>query len=106
MDEGGGEDGGCVMPKNGRVGWKEGNAKGALASVELGGGLREVQVSCNVGLTVSVADPDPGSGSFLTPRSGIEGPGWVKNQDPDPGSWILDEHPGTYFRELRNNFLG
>ncbi len=24
-------------------------------------------------------------------------PGWVKNQDPDPGS---------YFRELRNNFLG
>jgi hypothetical protein len=26
----------------------------------------------------SVADPDPGSGAFLTS-------GWVKNQDPDPG---------------------
>jgi hypothetical protein len=31
--------------------------------------------------------------------------------DPDPG-WekilirIRDEHPGSYFRELRNNFLG
>ncbi len=44
----------------------------------------------------SVADPDPGSGAFLTPGSGAlltpgfgvfltPGPGWVKNQDPDPG---------------------
>jgi hypothetical protein len=30
-----------------------------------------------------------------------------KNQDLDPGSGILirDEHPGSYFRKLRNNFL-
>jgi hypothetical protein len=29
-------------------------------------------------------DPDPGSGAFLTPW--IRDPGWVKNQDPNPGS--------------------
>jgi hypothetical protein len=29
----------------------------------------------------SVSDPDPRSGAFLTLD-----PGWVKNQDPDPGS--------------------
>jgi hypothetical protein len=28
----------------------------------------------------SVADPDPGSGPFLT-----RDPGWIQNQDPDPG---------------------
>jgi hypothetical protein len=28
-------------------------------------------------------------------------PGWKKNPDRDP-----DEHPGSYFRELGNNFLG
>jgi hypothetical protein len=37
----------------------------------------------------SVADPDPGSGALLTPGSGIR---------------IRDEQPGSYFRELRNNF--
>ncbi len=31
-------------------------------------------------LAGSVADPDPGSGAFLTPGSGMG-----KNQDPDPG---------------------
>ncbi len=31
----------------------------------------------------------------------IRNPGWVKNLDPDPG-----EQPGSYFRQLRNNFLG
>jgi hypothetical protein len=35
----------------------------------------------------SVADPDPGSESFLTPGSGL---------------W--DEHLGSYFRELRKKF--
>jgi hypothetical protein len=30
----------------------------------------------------SVADPDPGSGTFLTPGSGIRD---GKKQDPDPG---------------------
>jgi len=34
-------------------------------------------------LTVSVADPDPGSGAFLTPW--IRDPGWVESQHPDPG---------------------
>jgi hypothetical protein len=34
---------------------------------------------------ISVADRDPGSGAFFTPES-IRDPGWVKSQDPDPGS--------------------
>jgi hypothetical protein len=31
-----------------------------------------------------------------------------KKSDPDPGSGsgIRDEHPGSYSRELRNNFFG
>ncbi len=33
----------------------------------------------------SVADPDPGSGAFLTPGSWIRDPGWVESQHPDPG---------------------
>jgi hypothetical protein len=47
-------------------------------------------------MTISVADPDPGSGAFLT-------------LDPDPGSgigfsgsWI----PTPYFLELSDKFLG
>jgi hypothetical protein len=66
----------------------------------------------------SVADPEPGSGAFLTLGSGIrdEQPGfpdhiseclekmfWVKilkflNADPGSGmekSWIRDKHPGS-----------
>ncbi len=42
-----------------------------------------------VNISLSVADPEPGSGALLT-----------------PGSRIRDEYPGSYFRELRNNFLG
>ncbi len=34
---------------------------------------------------ICVADPDPGSGTFLTSGSGIQDPGWVKYQDPDLG---------------------
>ncbi len=45
----------------------------------------------------SVADPDQGSGAFLTPRSGIR-----NRFFPDPGSRI----PNPYFWELRDNFLG
>jgi hypothetical protein len=44
---------------------------------------------------------DPNSGAFLTPGSGILDPWWVKDMIR-----IQDEHPGSYFRELRNNFLG
>ncbi len=46
----------------------------------------------------SVADPDPKSGAFLTPGSGIE-------KIPETGSWIRDEHPGSYFWELSIRFL-
>jgi hypothetical protein len=46
-----------------------------------------------------VADPDPGSGAFLIPGSGI--------QIRDPGKiWIRDEHPRSFLRELRNSILG
>ncbi len=48
-------------------------------------------------LPTSVADPDPGSGAFLTPESGIP-----KRFFPDPGSRI----PNPYFWELIDNFLG
>jgi hypothetical protein len=37
----------------------------------------------------SVAEPDPESGAFLTPGSGIR-----------------DEQPGSYSLELRNHFIG
>jgi hypothetical protein len=43
----------------------------------------------------SVADPDPGSGAFLTPGSGIRDPGFEMGKKSISG-----------FRELRNNFLG
>jgi hypothetical protein len=47
----------------------------------------------------SVADPDPGSGAFLAPGFGIQDGYKIKIR-------IRDEHPGSYFRELRNNFFG
>jgi hypothetical protein len=45
---------------------------------------------------------DPGSGAFLTSGSGMG------NKKSRSGSGILiwNERPGSYFRELRNNFLG
>jgi hypothetical protein len=46
----------------------------------------------------SVADPDPGSGAFLTPGSGM-------GRKIASGSGIRDEQPGSYFLELRNHFL-
>jgi hypothetical protein len=47
----------------------------------------------------SVADPDPGSGAFLTSGSG-------RGRKSASGSGIRDEQPGSYFPELRNNFFG
>ncbi len=41
---------------------------------------------------------DPGSGAFLTPGSGIRDGQKIKIR-------IRDEHPESYFRELRNNFF-
>ncbi len=49
------------------------------------------------------ADPDPGSGAFLTPGSGIR---VGKKSGSGSGIRNRDEEPGSYFRELRNNFLG
>jgi hypothetical protein len=48
--------------------------------------------------TSSVADPDPGSGAFVTPW--IRDPGWVKNQIR-----IRDEHPRSYFPQRLENFF-
>ncbi len=42
---------------------------------------------------------DPGSGAFLTPRSGIQ-------DGKKSGSGILNEHHKLFFRKLRNRFLG
>ncbi len=49
----------------------------------------EVQLSANLLLSSSVTDPDPGSGAFLTPKSGIWHPGYVKNPDPGLTSRII-----------------
>ncbi len=43
---------------------------------------------------ISVADPDPGSGAFLTPGSGM-------GRKSASGSGIRDEQPGSYLLELR-----
>jgi hypothetical protein len=51
----------------------------------------EKRISKSTAVKDSVLDPDPRS-AFLTLD-----PGWVKNQDPDPGSGIRDEQPGSYF---------
>ncbi len=40
--------------------------------------FRSTQLACSVA--------DQGSGAFLTSRSGIQDPGWIKNQDPGSGS--------------------
>ncbi len=50
-------------------------------------------------LKCSVADPDPGLGTFLTPGSGIR-----DGRKSASGSGIRDEQPGSYFLELRNHF--
>jgi hypothetical protein len=42
-------------------------------------------------------DPDPGP--FLPPD-----PGWVEISGSRSGNRIRDEQPGSYYRELRNNF--
>ncbi len=46
----------------------------------------------------SVADPDPGSGAFLTTGSGM-------GNKSGSGFGIRDEQPGNYFLELRNHFF-
>jgi hypothetical protein len=46
--------------------------------------------------TTLVSVPDPRSGGFLPAESGIETKIWFRR----------DEDPRTFFRELRNSFLG
>jgi hypothetical protein len=58
-----------------------------------------LKVFIKITVFVSVADPDPGSGAFLTPGSGIRN-GFI----PDPGSRIPDPKP--IFLKLCDNFLG
>jgi hypothetical protein len=44
---------------------------------------------------------DPGFGIFLTPESRIR-----IREGKKSGFGIRDEHPGTFFREFINRFLG
>jgi hypothetical protein len=49
----------------------------------------------------SVAEPDPaGSDAFLT------APGYEMGKKSRSGFGIRDEDPGSYFRQLSENFLG
>ncbi len=47
----------------------------------------------------NVADPDSGSGTFMSPGLGSGMGKKIRIR-------VRDEQPGSYFRELRNNFLG
>ncbi len=51
----------------------------------------------------SVADPESGSGACLTPC--IRDPGSAMGKKSGSGIGIRDEQTGSYFRELRNQFL-
>jgi hypothetical protein len=51
-----------------------------------------------------VADPDPGSGAFLTPGGLNPGSGMGKNSGS--GIWIRDEQLGSYYRKLKKQFFG
>jgi hypothetical protein len=50
-------------------------------------------------MPVIVADPDPGSGTFLIPGSG-------SGKKSGSGFGIRDESSRSFFRELRNSFFG
>jgi hypothetical protein len=63
--------------------------------------VSRLQMSVSAKLLRSVADPDPGSGAFLTPGSGIR-----NRFFPDPGSRIPDPGSKPIFWELSDNFLG
>jgi hypothetical protein len=59
--------------------------------------INKTNILQNFTRSSSDADADPGSGAFLTPRSGVSKKIRIR---------IRDEQPGSYFRELKNNFLG
>jgi hypothetical protein len=52
-----------------------------------------------IGVVTIVAEPDPGSGAFLIPRSGIRNGLKLRIR-------IRDEPPGSYFREFKKQFFG
>jgi hypothetical protein len=45
-------------------------------------------------------------GSGIRCRFAPHDSGWVKKSESNPVIRILEEQPGSYFRELGNNFLG
>ncbi len=59
--------------------------------------------SVGIGITLShsVAEPDPGSGAFLTSGSGIRDPWWVKNQDPGWTTRIIFPRASKQFFVLK-----
>jgi hypothetical protein len=77
--------------------------------------VRVNQVMVKIYESISIADPDPGSGIRCLFDPAIRDPGWLESQYPDPGSGrgrksasgsgIRDEQPGSYFLELRNHFF-
>jgi hypothetical protein len=62
---------------------------------------RELIATVDFGIFSSVADPDPGSGAFLAPGSGIRigKPGWKKS-----GSGIQNVIPDHISDRLETNF--
>ncbi len=59
------------------------------------------RIRIDVGSRISVAYLYPGSGAIWTPGSGMG-----KKSRSGSQIRIWDEHPGSYFRDLLNNFLG
>ncbi len=79
--------------------------KFSLAAEGGGEGLKRGPILlCQYSLAVlPIRIRDPVSGAFLTPESGIrEG----KKSGSGSGIQIRNELPRSYFRELRNHFLG
>ncbi len=62
------------------------------------------RVRLNMRVTTSVAVPGPGSGIRCLFEPWIQDPGWVKKSRSRYG--IRDELPGSYFRDLKKQFLG
>jgi hypothetical protein len=81
----------------------------ASASKNLSILTQKIVSKLSVFITDSVADPDPGSGAFLTPGSGIRNEFFSGSRISDPGSRIPDlgsRIPRPYFEELFDNFFG
>jgi hypothetical protein len=64
---------------------------------QLSGGFWILYTCCQGLCTLLSRVADPGSGAFLTP-------GFKMGKKSRSGIRIHDEHPRSYFRELRHNF--